>query len=219
MRSILRNIALFLFVLLLPYVAASQTRGIDVSKYQGTINWRKVADSRKVKFVYVKATEGMSIQDPFYRKNIDGARDAGLLVGSYHLYSSKTTAYQQFDNFKKVVKKKEQDLVPVLDIEAVHCKNLNIERVDKLLELMEREYGVKPIIYTSQTVYFTHFATKKYRDYQVFIASYNSFPKTRFTLWQYTQTGRVNGITGDVDFSEMNQDKTIDDILMPTPAK
>lgn len=197
----------------------SQTRGIDVSKYQGEINWKKVADSKKVKFVYIKATEGMTIQDGYYRKNLEGARAQGLPVGSYHLYSSKTTADQQFDNFKKVVRKSEQDLIPVLDIEAVHCTNLNIERVDRILMLMEREYGVKPLIYTSEKVYFTHFANKKYSEYQIFIANYRRFPKTRFTLWQFTQTGRVSGISGDVDFSEMNQSKTLDDILLPKPEK
>lgn len=202
-----------------PAASWGQTRGIDVSKYQGDINWKKVADSKKVKFVYIKATEGMTIQDAYYRKNLEGARAQGIPVGSYHLYSSKTTATQQFDNFKKVVKKSEQDLIPVLDIEAIHCANLNIERVDKILQMMEAEYGVKPLIYTSERVYFTHFANKKYSEYQIFIANYRRFPKTRFTLWQYTQTGRVNGIAGDVDFSEMNQSRTLDDILLPKQSK
>ena len=206
-------------LMLLPLWAVAQTRGIDVSKYQGTVNWDKVAGSKKVKYVYLKATEGMTIQDPYYKKNLEGVHDAGFLVGSYHLYSSKTTAYQQFDNFKSMVKKADQDLIPVLDIEAVHGRNLNVERVDKILELMEREYGAKPMIYTSERLYLDYFSGKKYKDYQIFIANYHRFPKVRFTLWQYTQTGRVNGITGDVDFSEMNQSKSIDDILLPTTEK
>ena len=196
-----------------------QTRGIDVSKYQGTINWSKVAKTNKVKYVYVKATEGTSIQDPMYKKNIDGARAAGLPVGSYHLYSSRTTAYQQFGNFKNVVKKADQDLIPVLDIEERQCKNLYLERIDKLLELMEREYGVKPIIYTSEKVYFTHFTGKKYSSYQFFIANYRRFPKCRFLIWQYTEKGKVNGINGYVDFSEMNQKKTLDNLKIPKKKK
>ena len=60
--------------------AQVRTRGIDVSKYQGTINWTKVAKDSTIRFVYVKATEGTSIQDPMYRTNITKAKKAGLLV-------------------------------------------------------------------------------------------------------------------------------------------
>ena len=103
---------LLLFVLLLHFPlsttnlsAQTRTRGIDVSKFQGTINWTKVAKDSTIKFVYVKATEGTSIRDPYYKTNITKAKKAGLLVGSYHLYSSKTTAYQQMANMRKMIKR------------------------------------------------------------------------------------------------------------------
>lgn len=195
--------------------AQVRTRGIDVSKYQGTINWTKVAKDSTIKFVYIKATEGASIQDPMYRTNITKAKKAGLLVGSYHLYSSKTTAYQQMANIRKMIKKSEQDLIPVLDIEGHHSGRLYMERVDKLLELMENEYGVKPIIYTSERVYKTHFAGKKYAKYHIFIANYRGYPTTRFTLWQYTETGHVSGISGYVDISKFNRNHSLSEIRMP----
>ncbi len=206
-------------MLFVPMVAWGQIKGIDVSKYQGTINWKKVAATKKVSYVYIKATEGTTIQDPFYKKNVKGARAAGLPIGSYHLYSSKTTAYQQFANFKSMVKKSEQDLIPVLDIEERHNKNLNMERVDKLLELMEREYGVKPMIYTSERVYFDRFTGKKYKDYKFFIANYRRRPNVSFTLWQYTQTGKINGISGYVDFGQFPKGKTVEDIKLKKPKK
>lgn len=199
--------------------AQVRSRGIDVSKYQGTINWNKVVKDSTIKFVYVKATEGTSIQDPFYRTNLTKAKKAGLLVGSYHLYSSKTTAYQQMGNIRSVIKKSEQDLVPVLDIEGHHSGRLYMERVDKLLELMEREYGVKPIIYTSEKVYKTHFAGKKYAKYHIFIANYRSYPTTRFTLWQYTERGHCSGISGYVDFNRFHRNHSISDIRMPKKKK
>ena len=73
----------------LPLHAQSHTRGIDVSRFQGTINWTKVAaDSNvNVKFVYIKATEGTSMRDPNYKTNITKARKAGLLAGFYHVYN------------------------------------------------------------------------------------------------------------------------------------
>ncbi|MBR1784365.1 MAG: glycosyl hydrolase family 25 [Bacteroidales bacterium] len=217
---LLPALALLLALLCAAQAAAQvRTRGIDVSKYQGTINWSKVAKDSTIRFVYIKATEGTSIQDPMYRTNLKGAKKAGLLVGSYHLYSSRTTAYQQMGNIRKVILKKEQDLVPVLDIEGHHSGRLNMERVDKLLELMEKEYGVKPIIYTSEKLYKTHFATKKYQRYHIFIANYRSYPTTRFTLWQYTERGHCAGISGYVDFSRLARGRTLNDILMPKPKK
>ena len=197
--------------------AQVRTRGIDVSKYQGTINWTKVAKDSTIRFVYIKATEGTSIKDPMYRTNITKAKKAGLLVGSYHLYSSKTTAYQQMANIRSVVKKKEQDLAPVLDIEGHHVGRLYMERVDKLLELMEKEYGVRPVIYTSEKLYKTHFAGKKYAKYHIFIANYRTSPTVRHTLWQYTETGHVSGISGYVDIIRINRNHSLSDIRMPKP--
>ena len=220
----LKGKRIFLLVLLVlmgtgEAMAQVRTRGIDVSKFQGTINWNKVAKDSTIKFAYIRASEGTSIQDPNYRANIKAAKKAGLLVGSYHVYSSKTTAYQQMGNIRKMIKKSEQDLIPVLDIEGHHSGRLYMERVDKLLELMEAEYGVKPMIYTSERLYKTHFANKKYSKYHIFIANYKGYPTTRFTLWQYTERGHCNGISGYVDFSRLHRNHSLGDIKMPKPKK
>ena len=205
-----------LMMLLLMCIALPvMSQGIDVSKFQGTINWRKVKASGKVKFAYIKATEGTTIQDHMYRRNIDSARAAGILVGSYHLYSKLTTAQEQFKNFKSVVKKSKQDLVPVLDIEEKYNKGLKMARVDKLLELMEKEYGMKPMIYTSEKVYWEHFHGKKYKSYHIFIANYRRYPSTRFTLWQHTNRGKVSGIKGGVDMSKFHKNHGINEIKLP----
>lgn len=197
-------------------LAQTHTRGIDVSKFQGSVNWSKVAKDSTIKFVYVKATEGTSIQDPCYKTNITKARKAGLLVGSYHVYSSKTTAYKQMANFRKLVKKKEQDLIPVLDIEGYHVGRLYMERVDKLLELMEKEYGAKPMIYTSEKLYKEHLSGKKYSKYHIFIAKYNGgSPTVRHTLWQFTEKGSVGGISGEVDISKFNRHHGLSDLKLP----
>ena len=218
--GVARYVLLFFILHFSFFISATaqiRTRGIDVSKFQGTVNWTKVAKDSTIKFVYIRATEGTSIQDAYYKTNISKAKKAGLLVGSYHVYSSKTTAYQQMANIRSMVKKKEQDLVPVLDIEGHHSGRLYMERVDKLLELMEREYGVKPMIYTSEKVYKTHFATKKYAKYHIFIANYRGYPTTRFTLWQYTEKGHCNGISGYVDFTRLHRNHSLSDIKMPKP--
>lgn len=215
--TVLGSLCLLLAMIVLPgpMEAQTRTRGIDVSKFQGNINWTKVAKDSTVKFVYIKASEGTSIQDPYYKSNLTNARKAGLLAGSYHLYSSKTTATQQFANFKKRVKKSEQDLIPVLDIEGHHVNRLNMKRVDKLLELMEAEYGVKPMIYTSEKLYRTHLRGKKYSKYHIFIANYRGYPRARFTLWQYTETGHISGVNGYVDISKFNRNHNLSEIKMP----
>lgn len=203
-----------LLMLILPLRLLSQ-RGIDVSHFQDTINWAQVAKNKDIKFVYVKASEGASMSDKMYRYNMAKARKSGLLVGSYHVYSSRTTAYQQFANFKKTVGKTKQDLVPVLDIEAVHCHKLYMERVDKLLELMEKEYGVKPMIYTSEKLYMTHFNVKKYKRYHFFIANYKRQPAMSYTLWQYTQHGKQKGVKGFVDLSRFSKKYSLKNIKIP----
>lgn len=212
-----KHLLLILALLWLPGIVAAQ--GIDVSKYQGKVNWRKVAKSKKVSFVYIRATEGTSIRDDYYKANVDSARKAGLYVGSYHVYSSKTTASQQFNNFKSVVKKNKQDLIPVLDIEGYHSGRLNMERVDKLLSLMENYFGVKPMIYTSEKVYTEHFQGKKYRSYHIFVAKYKGSPSIRYTLWQHSKTGRVSGISGDVDLNKFHPKHSIYDLYMPSLRK
>lgn len=210
----LKKIFFFALLLLLPLTMTAQ-KGIDVSRFQDSINWTNVAKNTNIKYVYIKASEGASISDKMYKYNIKKARKAGLLVGSYHVYSSRTTAYQQFDNFKRTVGDNKQDLVPVLDIEAVHCHKLYMKRVDKLLELIEKEYGVKPMIYTSEKLYNTHFNVKKYKQYHFFIANYKREPSMAYTVWQYTQHGKQNGIAGFVDFSKLNKKYDLETIKIP----
>ena len=211
------TLIILVLLALMPAVLNAQ-KGIDVSRFQDSINWKRVAKNTSIEFVYVKASEGASISDPMYKYNIKKAKDAGLLVGSYHVYSSRTTAYQQFANFKKTVGKNKQDLVPVLDIEASHCHKLNMQRVDKLLELMEKEYGSKPMIYTSEKLYYTHFNIKKYKKYHYFIANYKRQPSMAYTLWQYTQRGKLKGIAGFVDFSKFHKKYSVEDIKLKKKA-
>lgn len=217
MKTKLIHILLFV-TLFLPFAPMAQN-GIDVSHYQDSINWKKVAKNTKIEFVYVKATEGATVVDRMYKYNMKKASEAGLLVGSYHVYSGRSTAFQQFDNFKKTVGKINQDIVPVLDIEATHINKLYMKRVDKLLELMEKEYGVKPIIYTSERLYMTHFNIPKYKQYHYFIANYNREPKMAYTIWQYTQRGKQSGIAGFVDFSKIHSKYSIKTIKMPSKKK
>ena len=98
-------------------ITATDYNGIDVSKYQGNIDWNKVSEDSHIKFAYIKASEGSGNFDSKYNNNITQARNAGIKVGSYHFFIGRKAAKDQFENFTRHVRKKDQDLIPVVDVE------------------------------------------------------------------------------------------------------
>ena len=107
--------------------------GIDVSKHQGKIDWEEVAKDKNIQFVYIKATEGRTMLDRRYRENITGARKAGLKVGSYHFFTSRRSARDQFENFRSHLNRSEQDLIPMVDVEESGCKRATRSELQKSL--------------------------------------------------------------------------------------
>jgi len=172
--------------------------GIDISHHQGVVDWNSVAKT-DIKFVYHKATEGASHQDRKYRENMKQAKNVGLLVGSYHFYSLKSTATAQFENFKKQTNNISQDLIPVVDVEEVLRGKININDLNLLLQLIENEFQVKPMIYTSERVFYTYFDKPKYKDYLFWISNYKRRPLCRYTLWQCSERFQLSGFKGRVD--------------------
>lgn len=98
-------------------ITATDYNGIDVSKYQGNIDWNKVSEDSHIQFAYIKASEGSDYFDSKYNKNITQARNAGIKVGSYHFFIGRKATKDQFENFTRHVRKKDQDLIPVVDVE------------------------------------------------------------------------------------------------------
>ena len=84
-----------------PRNADAKYNGIDISSYQGYIDWAKVSSDKDISFVYIKATEGATYRSPHYAHNITQARRYGLFVGSYHYITSSSTIDKQFENFSK----------------------------------------------------------------------------------------------------------------------
>ena len=195
--------------------------GIDVSHHQGVINWDEVThwNEHPIQFVYIKATEGATFKDPRYAKNLAAAREEGFKVGSYHFFRCGSTAEAQFENIKKTVKKDQQDLRIIVDIEVIKRKNIKQykPRFKKLLLLLEKHYGHKPIIYTYERFFNTHFGPE-FKDYPLIIAKYQPFlPDLRhgqtWTAWQFSQTGTVKGIQGHVDLNVVHQDAGLGHLL------
>ncbi|MDK8193955.1 glycoside hydrolase family 25 protein [Paenibacillus sp. UMB7766-LJ446] len=134
-------------------------QGIDVSRYQGNIDWQKVkADKRE--FVFIKATEGQTYTDPNFVSNVKCALSAGLLVGTYHFLraisaaAAKSEAAHYAKSLEAVGGAKALQLPPVMDYEnnpnGISKAQINIVAKAFLTEL-ERLTGVKPIIYTGNS--------------------------------------------------------------------
>ena len=181
--------------------------GIDVSHYQGRIDWKRVGEGSRISYVYIKATEGSSYVDDTYRYNLQGAKAAGLSVGSYHFYRPNVSPEEQLANIRQNILPDEQDLVPIIDIE--HRGNVSEEKfiadLTTLLQGVEKLFGRKPLLYSYQNFYNRHF-TGRFRQYEWMIAKYQSEPPILtdgrdFVMWQYTSKGSMPGINGHVDRS------------------
>ncbi len=187
----------------------SGAHGIDVSHYQGRINWDEVARDTKVTYVYLKATEGTGNVDDTYRYNFNECKRVGLKVGSYHFFRPQLSARGQFDNFMSRVETRRQDLLPVVDIETTNGVSDAVlqSRLLEFCELLEKEFGKKPIIYTGKNFYNKHIhGNSRLRAYKFFIAAYSFiepdlYDDNDYVLWQYSATGSVRGIRGNVDMS------------------
>lgn len=194
--------------------------GIDVSRYQGRIDWATVRTDKNVSYVYLKATEGGTLVDNTYHYNLAEARKAGLKVGCYHFFSPTVPPETQFKNFSSVVKLNEQDLIPIIDVENRGRGNINNfrARLTKFLQMVEEHYGIQPIIYTSSNFYNDYLAGK-YTDYKYMIARYkDEVPELtddiQFVMWQFTANGRIKGINGPVDRSRFMDKYHLGDILI-----
>ena len=196
--------------------------GIDVSKYQGNINWKKVSQNRNIQFVYIKATEGASLVDRNYKRNIRGARKAGLRVGSYHFFNARRSAKEQFEHFRRHVKKSEQDLLPMVDVEESGVRGLSRsdlqQRLNEFMQLVKQEYGKYPLLY-SQYGFYNKMLAPEFNKYFIFIARYgkstpNLHGPGKHNIWQFTEKGRVPGISGHVDLDKFDNGTTLRDILL-----
>jgi lysozyme len=191
--------------------------GIDVSKHQGDIDWKRVSameiNGIRVSFAFIKATEGITRQDNMFEKNWKEAGRSGLLRGAYHFYYPSRDADKQADNFLSKVSLRKGDLPPVVDIE--HSNGRKKEKICSDLQVflnrLEKKYSVKPIIYTNIN-FFTLYLKGKFDSYPLWIAGYFDHDRfyneflTPWLLWQHSESGKVDGIRGKVDFNVFKGD-------------
>lgn len=190
-------------------------KGVDLSAYQGEIDWELLAD-QNIDFAFIKATEGKDYVDEQFKTNWEKSQKTELKVGAYHFLSYESTGKEQAANYIKNVTVTDKNLPPVVDLElyGIYEENpLPKEQVkvilDEFLKEMESNYGVKPIIYTTQRIFNMYIGTD-YKDYKIWIVDLdNSWPDTlpngeKFTFWQYSHRGMMDGYDGDETFIDMN---------------
>ena len=196
------------------YPAGYEIHGIDISHYQGEINWDLLRNSQiegyPLRFVMIKSTEGSSRTDSKFKDNFHQAREHGFIRGAYHFWSNKSSARDQAYFFLKQVHLEEGDLPPVLDVEhKPQDRSTEDFQRDILtwLHIVEDKYHVKPIIYTYYKFKENYLNTPVFDDYPYWIAHYYVDKveyKGAWRFWQHTDVGQLPGINGYVDFNVFN---------------
>jgi len=180
--------------------------GIDVSHFQGVIDWDRVK-AAGIQFAFIKATDGISGKDPNLAVNMSGAAKAGIPFGLYHFYRPTEDAGAQAANFLWIDHTLAQ-LPPVLDLEM---DPLKVSDAETWLEAVEDSMYVVPIVYGSPAFLSAHFEDwSGVKTYPLWVAEYTdrpapvSGPWANWDFWQYSNSGTVNGISGPVDLNWFN---------------
>ncbi len=191
--------------------------GIDVSYYQGKIDWQKVSamneDGVEIDFAFIKATEGVLLVDRYFQRNWREAPKAGIFCGAYHFFRPRKSGKWQAKFFLQTVDVEAGDLPPVVDVEELNGVSPAKMR-SQLKEYVDHIYnrtGVKPIIYTGLSFY-NDYLKGYFNDNPLWIAHYYK-PKlkinetTKWHFWQHSDKAHVNGIGYIVDFNVFNGDR------------
>ncbi|MCC3160731.1 glycoside hydrolase family 25 protein [Hymenobacter sp. 15J16-1T3B] len=188
-----------------PLLDGYSVHGIDVSSYQGSIDWDEVARHR-VRFAFIKASEGVSLRDRRFARNWRGAKRAGICRGAYHFFQPNYDGAQQANLFTRTADLGPGDLPPVLDVEAPEFHDVAVMRqhIATWLRLVERHYGVRPILYSNYSFYRRYLAGH-FDKYPLWLAHYEverpALAREKWIIWQHSDEAYIPGIRGTVDFN------------------
>ncbi|WP_336774218.1 GH25 family lysozyme [Paenibacillus sp. MMO-58] len=193
--------------------SASNVKVIDVSHHQTSINWASVkADG--VQGVFIKATEGKTVLDEKFDVNAKGAAAAGLAVGYYHYaHPENNDALAEATKFANTVKGYKADFPHVLDVEG-DAEKVGAGKLSAWcfawLQEVERLTGHPTMIYTGANFAKTYLG-KQLASWPLWVAHYGATTPMANSTWdkwsvfQYTSSGAVKGITGNVDINAMEK--------------
>jgi lysozyme len=184
---------------------ADRISGIDVSHYQNDVNWSSVKQAGVV-FAFAKATEGSRTADAQFNNNWTGMKSAGIIRGAYHYFHPSQDATAQANFFLQTVSLGAGDLPAVIDIETTDSASNSaiVSGVQQWLDVVAKSTGQTPMIYTARSFSNDHLSGQ-FGSYPLWIANYGvSSPTlpagwTTWQFWQYSQSGTVAGVQGQVD--------------------
>lgn len=187
--------------------------GIDVSYYQGTIDWDAVAASG-IDFAFIRTNDG-DFEDPQFARNWSEARRAGVIRGVYQFFRPNLDPIVQANTMLDMMGPLEaDDLPPVVDVEVGGGVSSAVatERLHQWIDHVEAATGRAPIIYTSNYLWSTYVGSGDFVDYPLWAAHWGAScpnipdPWTEWVFWQTSETGSVPGISGAVDTDLFNGD-------------
>lgn len=204
------------------------TRGIDVSYYQGEIDWERVRGSG-VEFAFIRVSDGEDVPDPMFELNWGGAKSAGVHRGMYQFFRPSAGIIEQADLVIAMAKKRGTgELAPVLDIEddAGLPPVVVAKRARQWLDHVKKALHVEPIVYTypdfwrrgggdvlaTQPLWLAHYTTA---------CPTVPAPWKTWQFWQHSDRGRVPGITGavDLDLARQGAGRSPTERASPTSAR
>jgi len=188
--------------------------GIDVSKWNKTIDWEKVKESG-VRFVIIRcgyrgSKTGVLVEDPYFRQNIQGAKDAGLKVGVYFFTQAinQAEAVEEASMVLSLTEGYELDYPIFIDTEGSGGRADSLDAITRtavcqaFCETIEQAGG-EAGVYASRNWYYNNVDDDALAEYTIWVAEYREEPlyTGRYDIWQYTSSGRIDGIEGRVDLN------------------
>lgn len=225
-RSIIAVFFLSLFFIhpeVSPSADSTTVQGIDVSQFQGNIDFQAVRESG-IEAIYIRAAFGGTFIDPYFEANYVKAKDAGLRVGFYHAITPRTTeqAISQANFFYQLIKNKDSDLYPAMDFEKF--SGLSRTEINEIalayVQTLRNALGYRPAIY-SDANNVENLWRPELSSYPLWIADYSVAQPTTIGFWrtwdgfQYSDIGRVPGISGNVDLDQFRSTIFIGNYIEP----
>lgn len=205
-----KKIIFVLFCAIFMLLASSRAwaaEGMDVSVYQGSIDFAAVKEDG-IEVAYIRSSYGQTGVDENFEDNYRGAAEAGLSFGLYHYLEATTAddARLEARHFAEVIRAADYDCRPALDFEI--DQELSSEDITAIISAFMEEVqsilGVQPMLYTD--ISFARRMDASLSDYPLWIAQWevdapelSSTPWQDWAGWQYTSEGRISGIEGNVD--------------------
>lgn len=190
--------------------------GVDISRWQDEVDFYKLktktldGDTLAFKFAFIKATEGILLEDPMFEDNWENAKDAKIIRGAYHYYVPSYDPKKQARNFYTSVKLQKGDLPPVVDVEEIGKlkKSELVKHLKIFIAEIEKKYGVKPIIY-SNISFIEDYLADDFSTYKFWVAHYYEEELTvessiKWLFWQHTDKAFVFGSNQLIDANVFN---------------